>query len=217
MPVFLRGSCRNRHHHSGECMTWYYEFMIRRTRYRGSIPEARSKGEAEAVEVQKKREVYDGRYGKPTGDGSIETFVNETFLPWSKLNKRSWYDDQLITNMLCEHFRGKTFNQITPKLVERFKATRIKEPTKYGRERQPTTVNRELAVLSKIFTLAVREGMAANNPCGDVERLYVSNNRIRYLSAEEEDRLLAVLTGSASTCGRWSSWTFTQDCVGENC
>jgi integrase len=55
-------------------------------------------------------------------------------------------------------------------------------------------VNRELAVLSKIFTVAVREGVAATNPCSEVERLYVSNNRIRYLSSEEEDRLLNVLT-----------------------
>jgi len=60
-------------------------------------------------------------------------------------------------------------------------------------ERQPATVNRELAVLSKVFTLAVRESVAASNPCSAVERLYVSNNRIRYLSTEEEDRLLAVL------------------------
>ena len=55
-------------------------------------------------------------------------------------------------------------------------------------------MNRELAVLSKVFTLAVREGVVASNPCSVVERLYVSNNRIRYLSTEEEDRLLAVLT-----------------------
>src|SRR5438128_7511681 len=165
MPVFLRGSCRKKHHHSGECMTWYFEFMIRRVRYRESIPEARTKVEAEAVEVQKKREVYDGRYGKPTGNQDFEKFVSEAYLPWSKLNKRSWYDDQLITNMLCEYFRGKSFNQITPKLVERFKEARAKERTQHGNERQPATVNRELAVLSKVFTLAVRDGVAASNPC----------------------------------------------------
>jgi integrase len=164
-------------------------------RYRGSIPEARSKVEAETVEVQKKREVYEGRYGRPTGDESFARFVRDSYLPWAKLNKRSWYDDQLITTMLCEHFQCRSFNQITPKLVERFKVARAKERTKYDRERQPATVNRELAVLSKIFTLAVREGVAAANPCNEVERLYVSNNRVRYLSPEEEERLLSVLTG----------------------
>ncbi len=96
--------------------------------------------------------------------------------------------------MLCERFRSKNFNQITPKLIERFKEARAKERTKYGNERQPATVNRELAVLSKIFTLAIREGAAASNPCSEVERLYVSNNRIRYLLPEEEERLMAVLT-----------------------
>jgi hypothetical protein len=138
---------------------WYYDFMIRRIRYRAAIPEARTKSQAEQAEAQARLEVYQGKYGKPEGSSSFVAFVKETYLPWSKLNKRSSYDDGLICKMLCEHFAGKSFAAITPMLVERFKRDRREGLTKYGTQRQPATVNRELAVLSRIFTLAVEQGL----------------------------------------------------------
>jgi hypothetical protein len=39
---------------------WYYSFMIRRVRYFGSIPEARTKAEASKVEALKRLDVYEG-------------------------------------------------------------------------------------------------------------------------------------------------------------
>jgi integrase len=57
-------------------------------------------------------------------------------------------------------------------------------------------VNMELALLSRIFSLAVDMEEAATNPCRKVRKLRVDNQRNRYLSATEEAALMAQLTGS---------------------
>ena len=56
---------------------WYYSFMIRRVRYFGSIPEARTKAEALKVEAMKRLEVYEGRYGKEPGVKDFCEFVDQ--------------------------------------------------------------------------------------------------------------------------------------------
>ena len=56
-------------------------------------------------------------------------------------------------------------------------------------------MNLELAVLSRIFALAVELKQAASNPCRKVRKLRVDNQRNRYLSTDEETRLMAQLTG----------------------
>jgi integrase len=63
-----------------------------------------------------------------------------------------------------------------------------------GRE-SPSTINRELQILSKIFSLAIKYGVTQNNPCSEVPLLHENNKRVRYLMDEEEHKLLSVLTG----------------------
>ena len=56
-------------------------------------------------------------------------------------------------------------------------------------------MNRELAILSGIFRMAVDYEEISDNPCRKVESLPENNQRTRHLSFEEEDRLFAKLTG----------------------
>jgi integrase len=58
--------------------------------------------------------------------------------------------------------------------------------------RAPTHANRTLAVLSKMFSLAVRWGWRTDNPCRGIERNQ-EEKRHRYLSAAELTRLSEVL------------------------
>jgi integrase len=58
--------------------------------------------------------------------------------------------------------------------------------------RAPTHANRGLAVLSKMFSLAVRWGWRADNPCRGVERNQ-EPKRHRYLSGDELARLTTAL------------------------
>lgn len=50
-------------------------------------------------------------------------------------------------------------------------------------------------MLSKIFSRAVIDKEVAQNPCRDVRPLSGEENRVRYLSFEEEKRLMSVLIG----------------------
>lgn len=59
--------------------------------------------------------------------------------------------------------------------------------------RAPTHANRVLAVLSKMFSLAVRWGWRTDNPCRGVERNQ-EEKRHRYLTAAELSRLSTALT-----------------------
>jgi integrase len=59
-------------------------------------------------------------------------------------------------------------------------------------QRAPTQANRALALLSRMFSLAIRWGMRTDNPCKGVEK-NVEEKRSRYLSADELARLSAAL------------------------
>lgn len=61
----------------------------------------------------------------------------------------------------------------------------------------PYRANRVLALLSKMFNLAVRWGMRADNPVKGVER-YQEHRRERYLRPDEIARLAAVLAGHSN-------------------
>lgn len=101
----------------------------------------------------------------------------------------------LNCKVLCHYFGGKSFIQISPLLVEKFKRERRDSVIRYGRQRRPASVNRELATLSRIFSLAIDNGILVSNSCRKVRKLRENNERKRYLTSEEEIRLMAALTG----------------------
>ena len=101
----------------------------------------------------------------------------------------------MITGLaIIPHFRGQRLGEITPKLVRKFQQARLDTPSKKGKEetapRQPATVNRELSVLSRVFSLAVEEELIEDNPCRKVKGLELDNEVIHYFTKEEEGRLL---------------------------
>lgn len=57
----------------------------------------------------------------------------------------------------------------------------------------PTRANRIVALLSKMFSLAIKEGWRADNPCRGIER-NPEEKRNRYLSSEELGRLTMTLS-----------------------
>ena len=102
-----------------------------------------------------KNKIYERKFGKISASRNFGEFVNNTYLPWARANKRSSRDDELHANVFCRHFGKKALNEIDQQMVENFKVKRMKTITRYGRTRKPASVNRELAILSGIFTMAV--------------------------------------------------------------
>lgn len=183
---------------------WWYDFGNHK--YRGPIPDARTKHEALQAEVKLKRDVFEGKYGKKLGTMPFTKFVGDpdaengdfgegTFLDWSKNNKRSWKHDRFRVRPLLHTFGKKTLSEITPGAIEQFKSARLNSVTKRKTKRSAASVRHEIDLLSRIFTLAITWGLAESNPCAQVSKLKLQNQRFRYLLPDEEPRLLAQCKG----------------------
>jgi integrase len=181
MPVYKR----NR--------VWYYEFKVKKTRYKKALPTAHFKAEAEQAEAEAKRAVYFGTYGKPTGDRVFIEFAETVWLRWVEENHARPQQARYMLKSFRDFFGKRRFHEITSFIVERYKSQLLKTPTNHGTPRNQKSVNRNLAALSRIFRLAVQQKITNENPVKDVSRFPEGQGRVRYLSDEERIRLLAAL------------------------
>ena len=180
---------------TGQQKRWHYEFCVRGVRYRGSLSEARTIWQAEQAETQIRQLVYEGKYSIVVNAPRLTDFIDETFLPWSKANKSSWRNDVSRAKVIVDFMGQKRLNEITAEMIEKLKLNRYDSITCRGRRRSKASVNHELELLSKLFSLAVKYKKVSTNPCRDVQRFKLDNIRIRYFSSDEEERLLAQCTG----------------------
>jgi|SRR5262245_11526177 len=126
---------------------------------------------------------------------TFRRFVETTYLPWSKLNKRSYSTDKSGCKVLLEVFGDKPIKEIDPFSIEKFKQSQAVLENKWGRVFAPASVNRLLMLLSRIFSLGMEQFILQMNPCLTVKSLRTDNKRKRYMTFDEQDRLLAVCVG----------------------
>jgi len=116
----------------------------------GSTSRSEKQMGSRTAESKIKQEIFEGRFGQvDLGSDRLADFIEKDFLPWSKANKRSWRHDEFRPRTICEYFGGKTFREISPLLVERFKRERRESITVRGTVRSPASVNHELEILTK--------------------------------------------------------------------
>ena len=75
---------------------------------------------------------------------------------------------------------------ITPAELERFRTERLNST-------RPATINREYALLRRVFNVAIRDGKTERNPVTKVGMLREPSGRVRYLSDAEESELMTAL------------------------
>jgi integrase len=138
-------------------------------------------------------EIVDGKYEirKAVSSPRFEDFAKE-YLEYSKANKRSWTRDRTSIKNLLKQFRGYKLNGITPWLIEKYKRVRKEMVTE-------ATINRELACLKHMFTMAIKWGKAINNPVKEVKLFREPERRLRWLSEEECDKLISASLGHVSS------------------
>jgi integrase len=92
-----------------------------------------------------------------------------------------------------------TLSDISPALIAQHRGKLINSPTPRGETRSSATVNRYLAALSHLFTIAVNEwGWIEENPLRKVTKMKEPRGRIRFLSDDERVRLLNACKSSES-------------------
>jgi integrase len=185
MSVFKRGD------------RWWFTKTINGNRIRKPLPTARTKAMAEEAERHEVNALHRSRYGG-SGDMLLSEFIDKVYLPWARTNKRHPRNDEMHAEVIKDYFKKKTFNQVSPLLIEKFKRERRESITRFKRRRAPASVNRELEVLGRIFTMAQDNGIIESNPCRKVKKLRQDNQRNRFLTADEEERLLSVCVGLRS-------------------
>ena len=178
--------------------TWWIEFSLRGNYVHESIPGARTQAQALRAESQRREEIYEGKYNPVKK--LFSEFVDEIFLPWSTANKRSYREDDQRSVTLKNFFGEKHLRDIKPMMIEKFKRERLATPTKHDTEerprpRTPASVNRDLACLSKILSMAFDNELIDSNPMRRVRLLKENGSRERFITADEEVKLFAKLTG----------------------
>jgi integrase len=196
MGVYKRDPKTGRKCKKGQSGVWYYYFTVKGQRYRAAIPEAQNKRQALVVESNARTAVFNGTYGrKEAGQARFDEFVTGEYLEWAKRNKKSWPFDHWYAPKVAEHFSGKRFCDITPKALEQYRDKRLSETTMRGKKRSGNSVCRELAMISKIFVQAIKNGYCEENPVKKVDWPDEPNRRERVLSDAEEELILLKMTG----------------------
>lgn len=163
-------------------------------RIRRVIREARTRTQAEKAAQKFWDELYARKFEPKQKHVLVTDFVETKFFVYSKDHKRSFYDDQKICEQFCKEFKGVYLGEVTKDMLRNYQRKRRDEPKRDGGKRSPARVNREFNTISKIFSLAVEEGLIQENLCRKVKRLREGKMPIRELSCDEEARLLEALT-----------------------
>jgi integrase len=182
---------------------WYIDLYVDGRRKRKAIG---SRKEAENALTAIKADVLRGEFKfKRESKVQFEAFAQE-YLAHCKTNKKkSWQRDENSIQFLEVHFGGMLLSKITPLDIEDYKSKRIngeiKLKPKPGASRsrkdwkvQPATINRELACLKHMFSLAKKWKMADENPVKEVQFFQERQIEMKILSREEIERLVAFMS-----------------------
>lgn len=147
---------------------------------------------ADAILSKVKVQIIEGQYfEKAVAQSHTFTELMDRYEREHVLRKLRHRGVKGYMNNLRAFFGDRTLADITPKLIVAYKNKR------YEDGKAPATINRELANLKKAFNLALREWeWCHQNPVTRVSMEKENNKRDRWLSEDEESRLL-------TACAPW--------------
>ena len=142
---------------------------------------------AEGILGQVKVQMVEGRFfDKSKEQERTLRELLDRYLSEHAARRANYRRDRTSVKNLNKFFGNPTLDQITPKRIVAYKNQRYIDGVK------PATINRELASLKKAFNLARREWeWCDDNPVCRVSMEQENNTRDRWLTVEEEQRLLA--------------------------
>ena len=135
---------------------------------------------------------------------TLRTFIDEQYGPWLKANRKSGAYMVERLERGCESLLDVKLTELTPWLVEKWRAAYLKRGA-------VVSSNRHLAYLKSCLSTAMEWGLLKENPLLKVKRSREDvKARIRYLTPEEESRLMATLDNREAKLrqarGRHNKW-----------
>ncbi len=161
---------------------WWIDFYDQNRRRIQESSHSSNKRDAESLLTLRKAEVLRGVYKQPVKITLGE--FGKRYMEHAKANKRSWLRDEQMLDHLKKFFGSeRQLTEIAPADIEGYKLHRRASVS-------GSTVNRELALLKRMFNLAIAWDLFLDlNPVRKVKFFREFNTGVRVLSPEEEVRL----------------------------
>lgn len=174
----------------------FIQFQYKGTTYKERLPAGTTKKAAAEIETKMRGDLLFQSHGiaqRASRDITFEAFVRNYFGPHAdaKYCKDSFDQASHIVKAAMPFFKGKAMRSIKPADIERFKTYRENLITQHKRRRKPATVAREMATISKIFSLALKNDICDYNPYSRVEKPFFDNVQDTILRLEDEDKFFA--------------------------
>ena len=169
----------------GSKYKWYvYLVLPDRDRYRRVVG---TKKQVEQVERKIQAEIAEDKWEiRRSEDIPFSDLVGE-YLEYIKANNAAStakIRKYRIESHLLPFFGNIPLSQITPQMVDKYKASRVKESA------SSNTINRELANLSHMLNLAIRWRYTNRNAVSNVDKMKVPEKHPRFLEQDEIGRLI---------------------------
>ena len=168
---------------------WYLDYRdATGVRQQKVVDHATSRDEAAEALRKRIQEEYDRK------NGIVRKKISITFNEFSKVyledyikvTRKNWKSDYYRLKKLDSFFINKQLKGITPMSIEKFRSGRLNAGN------SKSTTNRYLALLKKMFNLAIQEGCLEKNPVQKVKFFSEEEtSKERIISIEEEKRLLS--------------------------
>ena len=166
---------------------WWMSFAYKGRQVRRSC-ETGDKKVAEKIHHKVMTEIAERRWwAKPEGS-------EKTFREMMERYEKEYFSDMASSKNCGSYLKGlvKFFGdyaiaEVTPRLIKEFKLMRK------GQGVKPGTINRQITIAKRAYSVAIREWeWIEDNPYSRVSSEKGAGTRDRWLSYEEEERLLAV-------------------------
>lgn len=169
---------------------WHYRFSLRGTRIHGTT-KVKDRKLAQKIYEHERAQYVLGEKTHEVRPIKLKELIAD-YLEYSKANKRSYRDDVSLASRVLGHFGDCMAQEVSQQSLERYKA--VRRTKKVGEHMlSGSTINRELAFLKVVFSKAMVNKKANHNPVLGVKFFNErEKSRVRYLTQDEQERLLNV-------------------------
>ncbi len=161
-----------------------YNFMYKGKRYCRSF-KGLSKDKVIELEIRAKNEILEKGHGLTKRKIYRLSKLIDDFKEYRKVHYTRPDEFDYVIDKFFKLVGDKEADEITVSDIERYARSRIDLI-------KNSSINREIDVIKRIFSLAVENKYISFNPCSTMKKLRIENPPERYLTKDEEEKLLAV-------------------------
>ena len=151
-----------------------------------------TKEQAKALEAKKLDEIFQGTYfaQRRTAGITVEQLWKQ-YEPITKRDNASYQSDRGRAVFILRHLGDHEAMKLGRSDVEAYRTTRLEENTRRGKPPSKATLNREVALLKRMYSYAVECEVLPHSPIAHVPMLEEDNVRQRTLTEAEIASIVA--------------------------